>query len=171
MIKIFIFSTQLGSVDIDDFNTWVENVPKDYVMRTSGSHGLDSLVMEAKCRKEVYIPWQNFNNYRTLSGGDNIIIKCPAVTRESLAILESCVLGELREKYKKIDNRLVYGILGKNLKDPVDAIIINNISGAELPTTSSALIERIAANEEIPVLNLNYLSIEELEKELLSLTK
>lgn len=163
MKRIFIFSTQLGSVDLNEFTEWIENLPSDVEVRTSGSHGLDSIAIKAKCRKEVFIPWQNFNNYRTLSGDKNLKIRCPAVTAASLAILESCVLGELKEKYKKIDNRLVYGILGKDLKSHVDAVIINNVDSSEMPTTSSALVERIAENADIPTYNLDYLSISELK--------
>jgi hypothetical protein len=163
MKRIFIFSTQLGSVDLNEFTEWIENLPSDVELRTSGSHGLDSIAVKANCRKEVFIPWQNFNNYRTLSGDKNLKIRCPAVTAASLAILESCVLGELKEKYKKIDNRLVYGILGKDLKSHVDAVIINNVDSSEMPTTSSALVERIAENADIPTYNLDYLSISELK--------
>lgn len=164
MIKIFIFSTQLGSVDIKEFKNWLGGLDENCLIRTSGSRGLDSFVDYAKCNKEIYIPWQNFNDYRTLSGDDNTIIRCPTVTDESMRILDSSLLGELKEKFRKIDNRLVYGILGKNLKDPVDIVIINNVCSKELPTTSSALVERIAINEDIPTINLSYKSIDELMK-------
>lgn len=164
MIKIFIFSTQVGAVDISEFNNWVDTISdSDYLIRTSGSRGLDSLIMNASCKKEVFIPWQNFNGYRTLSECDLVKVRCPVVTDESMKVLESSLLGELKEKYKKIDNRFIYGILGKNLADPVDLVIINNICSRELPTTSSALVERIAENEDIPTCNLNYMTIDELK--------
>jgi hypothetical protein len=166
MTKIFIFSTQMGSVNIDEFRKFIDFLPNDVIVRTSGSHGLDSLAMEAKCKKEVFIPWQNFNNYKTLSGDENTKIKCPPVTPEALSILDAFVFGKLKEKFKKIDNRLVYGIMGKKLQDPVDYVIINNTSSKELPTTSSALVERIAENEDIPTFNLNYMSIDELKSKI-----
>lgn len=166
MKSIFIFSTQLGSVNITEFNAWVDSLPENMEIRTSGSHGLDSLAVKAKCHKEVFIPWQNFNNYRTLSGDKKLKVRCPSVTPESLAILESCVLGELKDKYRKIDNRLVYGILGRDLSTHVDAVIINNVDSTELPTTSSALVERIAENADIPTYNLDYMSIKELIEKL-----
>jgi len=156
----------VGSVNLEEFKEFVDSLPSDFVVRTSGSHGLDTLAIKAKCKKEVFIPWQNFNNYKTLSGDENTKIKCPPVTPEALSILDAFVFGKLKEKFKKIDNRLVYGILGKKLKDPVDFVIINNKSSKELPTTSSALVERIAENEDIPTFNLNYMSIEDLKVKL-----
>lgn len=169
MIKIFIFSTQLGSVDVKEFNEWVDSLSDEFLIRTSGSRGLDSLVINAKCKKEIYIPWQNFNDYRTLSGDPDMRVRCPSVTDESMKILESSLLGELKEKFKKIDNRLVHGILGKKLNEPVDLVIINNMCSRKLPTTSSALVERIADNEDIPTCNLNYMTMEDLKSRIESL--
>lgn len=166
MKSIFIFSTQAGSVDLKEFQKWIEELPESVEIRTSGSHGLDSIAIKSKGNKEVYIPWQNFNNYCTLSGNKKLKVRCPAVTPSSLAILESCILGELQDKYKKIDNRLVYGILGKNLSNPVDAVIINNVDSIKMPATSSALVERIADNFDIPTYNLDYMSILELKSKL-----
>lgn len=166
MKSIFIFSTQAGSVDLNEFQKWIEGLPPDVVIRTSGSHGLDSLAVNSNGKVEVYIPWQNFNNYKTLSGNKNIKVRCPAVTEASLAILDTCVLGELKEKYKKLDNRLVYGILGKDLAFPVDAVIINNADSVKMPATSSALVERIADNADIPTYNLDHMSIKDMISEL-----
>lgn len=158
-MKVFIFSTTGLSEDRTvELKTLIKNYPKVEI-RTSGSKGIDSLIPNIHFNYKVYIPWEGFNSYKS----EDPRVICPKVTKESIDLLKGHLLGELKPSYVKIDNRLIYGLLGENLQDPVDLVIINNIDSHVLPTTSSALLERISFAEGIRVINLDYSEIEDLE--------
>lgn len=160
-MKIFIFSTHLTGINIPETLQILKELPNEALIRTSGSKGLDSYIPQiSNINYEVYIPWNNFNDY---TSEDNPNVICPSVTKNALDHLEPCVLGELKPKYVKIDNRLIQGILGENLDSPVDLIIVNNIDGEILPTTSSALVERLGKHYNIESINLEYSSSEDLK--------
>jgi hypothetical protein len=168
-MKLFIFSTHTNNIDSKSIIEELCSV-ENCSIRTTGSKGLDSLLVGKFPLLEIYIPWQGFNDY--LSGEysidqSNVNVKCPTVSKNSLEILDSSILGELKSNYLKIDNRLVYGMLGDDLNDPVDLVIVNNIDSNRLPTTSSALVERIAFNNGIRSINLEYTPLNEF-KEILS---
>lgn len=167
-MKVFIFSTHLTGIDVKSIKQTLSKLPEGSVIRTSGSKGLDAHVTAITgVEHEVYIPWNNFNGYDC--NLDPTVI-CPQVTKISMDKLSECILGELKPKYVKIDNRLVQGILGTDLNDPVDLIIINNIASTILPTTSSALVERLGFNNGIKTINLEYASSEDLYDLIDSLT-
>jgi hypothetical protein len=160
-MKIFIFSTHLTGIDLPATLSVLKNLPEGSLIRTSGSKGLDSHIPSLPdANYEVYVPWNKFNNYDC--NEDSRVI-CPSVTKTAIDILSTCILGELKPKYVKIDNRLVQGILGKDLNSPVDLIIINNIDSTVLPTTSSALVERLGFNNGIRSINLEYTSSDDLD--------
>jgi hypothetical protein len=161
-MKIFIFSTHLTGIDVPSIKNILKDLPPGSIIRTSGSKGLDSHVSNiSEVEHEVYIPWNNFNGYDC--NIDPTVI-CPQVTKNAIDKLSECILGELKPKYVKIDNRLIQGILGADLNDPVDLIIINNIDSSILPTTSSALVERLGFTNGIRTVNLEYVGTEDLRE-------
>lgn len=160
-MKVFIFSTSPLTKEIEvDFKTVIKKYESKVEFRTSGSKGIDLLIPELTSNYKVYIPWEGFNDYE--SSSDEKVV-CPKVTKDSIDLLSDHLLGELKPSYVKIDNRLVYGLMGERLKDPVDLVIINNIDSNILPTTSSALLERMAFSKGIRVINLDYSDVEDLE--------
>jgi hypothetical protein len=160
-MKIFIFSTHLTGINVPQTLQLLGDLPKTSIIRTSGSKGLDSYIPSIdEINYEVYIPWNKFNEY---DSNENPRVLSPSVTKKALDLLAPCILGELKPKYVKIDNRLIHGILGIDLETPVDLIIVNNIDGKILPTTSSALVERLASHYSIKSINLEYSSSEDLK--------
>lgn len=160
-MKVFIFSTSDVSNDTGkELRDLIKRYSNKVEFRTSGSKGIDLMIPELTDNYKVYIPWEGFNNY---SSTENPKVICPKVTKDSVDLLNEHLLGELKPSYVKIDNRLVYGLMGDALLDPVDLVIINNIDSNILPTTSSALLERIAFSKGIRVINLDYSDIEDLE--------
>lgn len=168
-MKIFIFSTHTKGLDIPKIKEVLSTLPEGSILRSSGSKGLDSYITTlTNVIHEVYVPWNNFNGYDC--NIDPTVI-CPQVTKSAIEKLSSCILGELKPKYVKIDNRLVQGILGVDLKNPVNLILINNIDGSVLPTTSSALVERIGFENGIITLNLEYCTPDDLRQTINNLNK
>lgn len=157
-MKIFVFSTNKSSLSedyISEFIKSLKELPSDTIIRTSGSKGVEMELLDLNKSLEIFIPWLNFNGFHPKDSSEVKSIQCPAVTTMAVKILSETVIGELKQEYVKIDNRLVYGILGNELKDPVDLVIINNVDSLILPTTSSALVERISDMYGIPTLNLD----------------
>ena len=170
-MKLFIFSTNFPKVSLSEIRKQLTLSTSD-IIRTSGSKGLDSIILNLPVNSEVHIPWEGFNGYITNDPDlpKQTSVVCPKVTKSALDILNDHVLGELHPKYVKIDNRLVTGLLGEDLDSPVDLVIINNVDSTMLPTTSSALLERIAFSKGIRVVNLDYTSLEDFQEVLDTIT-
>lgn len=172
LMKLFIFSTDFPKVSLNEIQDQLTSLSTNAVIRTSGSKGLDSIIPDLPVKSEIHIPWEGFNSYRTCNKDEksNATVVCPKVTKPALDILNEHVLGELHPKYVKIDNRLVTGLLGEDLNSPVDLAVINNVDSALLPTTSSALLERIAFSKGIRVVNLDYVSLGDFQEVLDTIT-
>lgn len=166
-MKIFIYSSEWRTLKKRQLEKILSKIKPGSTIRTSGSNGLDSIVTLIEYKNnisiEIYIPWEGFNGYKKEDETNNITIKCPKVSKKAMDILDKSILGSLKPKYVKIDNRLVTGILGEDLDDPVDLVVINNIDSILLPTTSSALVERLAFDNGIKYINLEYSTPKDLE--------
>jgi hypothetical protein len=121
----------------------------DFVLRSGGADGADN-AFEQGCnsvcgKKEIYLPWQGFNNnsstlYGMTDGAKDIARRFhPNWYNLSVAAEE-------------LHTRNVYQILGCDLKTPSSFVICWTKDGLASGGTGQAL--RIAKHHSVPILNL-----------------
>lgn len=163
-MKILIYSPDIRRVNVKRFIKLLSNL-KDLTkgnleIRLTGSKGLEERIINAvelkNVTKTLFIPWQFFNKFRSTDSDEDVKlhIRCPRTSQKSISFIEAGSIGKINEEKLKLDNRLIYGMLGPELNDSVDLIFINNVDSSKIITSSSALLERVAINEGIPVINL-----------------
>jgi hypothetical protein len=117
-----------------------------YVLRSGGADGSDSYFESgAGDKKEIYLPWANFNN--------NKAVYVP-LSDEALKLAEENhpYWHNLSRGGKVLHARNGYQILGADLKTPVHFIVCWTPGGKEVGGTAQAL--RIAKKYNIKVFNL-----------------
>lgn len=121
-----------------------------YVLRSGAADGADSAFEEgAGVHKEIFIPWNGFNNRKI---GETGVI--PNVSDEAMRIA-----GEYHPAWhrcsftaKKLHARNVYQVLGLNLDEPSNFVICWTPNGSGSGGTGQAI--RIAKVHNIPVFDL-----------------
>ena len=133
---------------------------KGYTLRSGAADGCDTAFEKGcdlvKGKKEIYIPWKNFNN----SDSELIVKNKKAfeIAAKYHPNYEKLSLG-----VKKLQARYSHQILGLTLDNPVKFVICYTKNGLEIGGTSQAL--RIAKDYNIPIFNLGkYKNIDECRK-------
>jgi len=118
---------------------------KGYTLRSGGANGADSFFEEFAELKEIFLPWQNFNNNQ--SPLFNPSTEAFVMAEEYHPRFKSLSSGG-----KKLMARNCHQVLGKDLKTPVDFIVCWTKNGTINGGTGQAL--RMAEKLNIPVYNL-----------------
>ena len=117
-----------------------------YILRSGGADGADkAFELGAKEKKEIFLPWKNFNN------SDSLLFDTPKEAFEIAAQIHPA-WQYLKEYVKKVHARNTLQVLGKNLDEPSDFIICWTKNGSMIGGTAQAL--RIAKAYDIPIFNL-----------------
>lgn len=136
---------------IDLMGKIAEYLSKDYVLRSGGADGAD-LAFENGCKgkKEIYLPWENFNGNKSNLFLDLLDYK----SAEKISMEYHPAWFRLKQGARKLHTRNVFQILGKDLKTPVSFVVcyceIKN--GEWKGGTAQAL--RIAKDRGIKIYNL-----------------
>ena len=151
------YYTGIGSRNIPDtyFNLIVviaEYMAKQgYILRSGGADGSDT-AFEIGCdrangKKEIYLPWKNFNGNKSNLFFDNDI--------EAINIAKKYhpAYNGLSQGAKKLITRNGYQVLGKDLKTPSKYIICYT-DGTGGTSQALRIAEDIKIN--IPIFNLHY---------------
>ena len=124
-----------------------------YVLRSGGADGADSAFEQgcnkAKGKKDIYIPWRNFNNrgWNTRAG----IVPDLEAARE-IVLRTHPAPERLSQGAMKLHCRNPYQILGEGLSTPSAFVIAYTKDGKLVGGTATAL--RLAQEHGVPVYNL-----------------
>jgi len=122
-----------------------------YTLLSGGAEGADKAFASDVSKKEVYIPWEGFNNI------NNGIVK-NSLEANSIASKYHPVWDRLSQGAKKLMARNMHQILGEDLKTPVDFVLCWTPDGAETSTSSrtggTGQAIRLAIDKGIPVFNM-----------------
>ena len=117
----------------------------DYIMRSGGAPGADTFFEEYATRKEIYLPWRNFN-------GNDSPLYSPTKDALNMAMKYHPNWYRLSIGARKLMARNCQQVLGQNLDTPVKFIVCWTKDGGETGGTGQAL--RIAKDLGIPIYNL-----------------
>lgn len=133
---------------------------RGYTLRSGGAGGADE-AFEIGCdieygRKEIYLPWQNFNN------NESPLYK---VSDSALYIAKYYHPNwdNLSDPVKKIMGRNVHQVLGYDLETPTDFIVCYTKNDKNQGGTGQAL--RIAYDRTIPIIDFRKKEAKELLNE------
>lgn len=97
-----------------------ELAKRGFILRSGGAVGADSAFEEgcdsAKGKKEIYLPWRNFNNNPSLLY--DVSTQCVAYAREIIPNFKNMKSGT-----QLLTARNIYQIMGQDLKTPTDLVI------------------------------------------------
>jgi hypothetical protein len=137
-----------------EVQNYMQNIAKEmasrgYILRSGGADGADS-AFEIGCdlvkgKKEIYIPWPNFNNKTECTF-------LPIEEAFKIASKIHPVWHKLKDSHKKLHARNVHQILGKNLLSPVKFVVCWTSDGTAKGGTATAI--NLAMSYGIPVYNL-----------------
>lgn len=130
---------------------------KGYTLRSGGADGADSAFEQDRIKKEIFLPWNDFNGKRV----DNIgyFFANP----EAWVIAQDIhpVYNTLKQGAKRLHDRNVCQVLGKDLKTPSQFVICYTSDGANgttipcsIKTGGTGTAIKLAALNNIKVLNL-----------------
>lgn len=137
-------------------------VAKDHILRTGGAPGADdaffvgaknwciSHKVPLESRIEVFLPWDNFNGYKSSRG--KYIYLNPPTGASLIAEKFHPNYNKLKDSNKKLMDRNSQQIMGRLLNDSVDFVVCYTSDGKASGGTGQAL--RIAEYKEIPIYNL-----------------
>ena len=137
----------------------------DVVLRSGGAHGADTAFEEgcdqSNGKKEIFLPWKDFNDNKS---------ELYNPTKEAYEIARNFhpYWQGLDASVKKLMARNTHQVLGKTCSDPCDIVIcwtLNENKGG----TSQAL--RIAKAYNIPIVNINNISVPSLKTTLTQIIK
>ena len=130
----------------------IEYSSNNYTLRSGGADGADK-AFELGCdqnngSKEIYIPWNSFNNCY-INQGYLVVNNDEAfkIAEDAHPAWDRCSPGA-----KKLHTRNVYQVLGVNLNSPSEVIICWTADGKGKGGTGQAI--RIAKNNNIPIIDL-----------------
>lgn len=116
-----------------------------WTLRSGGALGADLAFEMGAGRKEIYLPWRNFNkNPSPLHRIDELAY---AVARRYHPAWDRCTPAA-----RKFHARNCYQILGRDLATPADFVLCWTPDGKVTGGTGQAL--RIAADYNVPVINM-----------------
>lgn len=133
-----------------------------FTLRSGGADGADKSFEigcdKVKGRKEIYLPWNNFNG----SGSDLIVYNSKAF---ETAQRFHPYWHNLKDGAKKLQARNSHQVLGWDLETPSSFIICYTKNGKLVGGTAQAL--RIAKHYNIPVFNTgNYDNLNDIKRNL-----
>ena len=137
---------------------------RGYVLRSGGAPGADTfcesgvtntLIKDSNDFKEIYIPWKGFN-------GSDSNLYTNEDSNEVIAIAEDNhpAYKYLTPPIKKLMNRNVHQVLGKDLNKPSEFVICYTEDGCKSHTTrtnktgGTGLAISVASKNNIPIINL-----------------
>lgn len=121
----------------------------NWILRSGGADGADN-AFERSCtasngRKEIYLPWKNFNNNKSPLYG--VCDKALKIASEIHPAWDKC-----SQSAKLLHGRNVYQVLGKNLDSPSDLVIAWTPKGECVGGAATAL--KLAMTHGITIINL-----------------
>ena len=120
---------------------------KEYVLRSGGAPGADSFFEEFTTKKEIFLPWRNFNE----NPSD---LFTPTIDSYKMAEKYHPTWFRLSQGAKKLMARNCHQVLGLDLNTPVDFIVCWTSDGKSSGGTGQAM--RIAESLNIPIYNLYF---------------
>lgn len=154
-----IYYTGIGSRETpEEILGWMQDIgwllaKKGYTLRSGGADGADSAFEkgcdQANGKKDVYIPWKNFNK-RGWTKDAGIVPDLEAA--KEIVMRTHPAPRRLSQGAMKLHSRNPYQILGDNLNTPSDFVIAYTPNGKLKGGTATAL--RLAQENNIPVYNL-----------------
>jgi len=117
----------------------------DYTMRSGGAPGADTFFEEYSLKKEIYLPWRNFN------GNDSPLYR-PTKDALNMAMKYHPNWYRLSIGARKLMARNCQQVLGQDLNLPIKFVVCWTKDGGETGGTGQAL--RIANDLSIPIYNL-----------------
>ena len=117
----------------------------DYILRSGGAPGADTFFEEFAEKKEIYLPWREFN------GNDSTLYR-PTKESMEMAMKYHPNWYRLSVGARKLMARNCQQVLGQNLNLPVDFVVCWTKDGGKTGGTGQAL--RIADDLNIPIYNL-----------------
>ena len=125
-------------------------------LATGGADGADSAFAEGAPagQRTLYLPWRGYNGH----GGPDCRVLSPAALSACMDIAARLhpAWHRCSNAVRKLHARNAAVLLGRELDRPVDAVVAWSPDGAVVGGTGMAL--RIAAERDIPVMNLAVLS-------------
>lgn len=137
---------------------------KGYILRSGGASGAD-LAFENGCdynngKKEIYLPWKEFNNSKSTLYFDNF----DSVPNDVLTLAEK-IYGparwkKIKQSVKMLMARNMYQVLGQNLNTPSSFVICYTPDGCEThldrkrTTGGTGQAISVASINDIHVINL-----------------
>ncbi len=117
----------------------------DWTLRSGGAEGADTYFEQASIRKEIYLPWKNFNNNKS---------ELYKITSDAIELAKKYhpVFDKLSAGAQKLIARDGFQVLGQNLQTPSRGVICWTSEGKVVGGTAQAL--RIAQDYDIPIYNL-----------------
>lgn len=122
-----------------------------YILRSGAATGADSMFEKYSVKKEIYLPWANFNKSTSEFYLDKID---PHIVEKSSEIAKKYHPSwfSLSDAGKKLMTRNTFQILGSDLQTPVKFVICWTRGGGIKGGTGQAM--RIAKDHGIPIFNL-----------------
>lgn len=118
---------------------------REYLLRSGGASGADTAFANGASLKEIFVPWEKFNDNPTPYFN-------PTYQALELAKKYHPKWGSLSQGAKKLHGRNTQIVLGKDCDDPVDFCICWTKEGKIVGGTGQAL--RICKDNNIPIYNL-----------------
>jgi hypothetical protein len=126
-----------------------------YTLRSGGAAGADSMFSNYTTRKNIYLPWSNYNGNRKTIDTDKYLEEALGIAAMFHPNWDACSDGA-----KLLHSRNSHIILGTDLLKPVDFVVCWTKNGKIQGGTGLAM--RIANNYNIPIYNLK--NEEDIEK-------
>jgi hypothetical protein len=155
-----IYYTGIGTRNLpDDYKEKIKNIAigldkLGFILRSGGADGCDlSFENNHQGSKEIFIPWKGFNNSDSNLHEQNK--DASNIARENHPAYE-----KLKPAVKKLMDRNVHQVLGKDLKTPSQFIIcytedgVNNHTNRTSKTGGTGLAISVASKNNIPIYNI-----------------
>jgi hypothetical protein len=126
-----------------------------YTLRSGGAVGADTMFADYTMKKDIYLPYDNYNKQKRLINTDEYFDEAYAIAEKYHPNWSKCSAVA-----KLMHTRNVHQILGTDLKTPSDFVICWTKDGKASGGTGQAI--RIAKGYGIPVYNLK--NEEDIEK-------
>jgi hypothetical protein len=117
-----------------------------YTLRSGGAPGADLAFELGSTKKEIYLPWANFN-----ASESTLYTVCEGAM--DMASHYHPAWSKLSSPVRKLMARNCYQVLGLNLNEPVKFVVCWTPDGRSVGGTAQAI--RIAKDWKIPVFNLH----------------
>lgn len=119
---------------------------KDYILRSGGAQGADSFFEKYALKKEIFLPWKDFNNNKSDLYSD------PHPLAIEMAKTFHPNYEALSEAAKRLMARNSQQIFGEDMKSPVEFVVCWTKDGKMIGGTSQAL--RISKEYNISIYNI-----------------